>query len=536
MESSVLGFQGDMRSFCKQPCLSRNGCALQWNGEIFELHPKSVFDFRSNSSDTEVLCENLSKTTTTEQITSIISSIIGPWSMTFWHSKLSQLWIGRDTVGRRTLCWNSNYREKLIIISSIVIDFKSNSIINNQELKFLEDCQFEEIPANRLFCCDFNFSPNTSERDLENDCLDQCTRLYERIENINWNQPIEISSLPNCSVPKRFNTDLPEADLDEVLRSSKFIIPNYIVDQFYNVLLKSIDLRANNQPNLCKSCILTSQQCSHSSLAILFSGGIDSTVIAALAHLTFKPDNRPIDLLNVAFDQDASDRQTGIESWLELCAIYPTRPFNFVEIDIGPEELGSLRETHIRCLMEPKCTVMDYSIGCAVWFAARGRGLIRNKIDLNSRQPYQSPARIIFVGMGADEQLGGYSRYRSHFKKSQPGDWKSLIDELQFDIGKISIHNLGRDDRVVGDHGVEARLPYLDENVINFLNNLPVWLKCNLYLERGRGEKWLLREVAQKLGLKNSARNLKRAIQFGSKIVRHQNGSVNGYDDAKKLF
>lgn len=108
MESSVLGFQGDMRSFCKQPCLSRNGCALQWNGEIFELHPKSVFDFRSNSSDTEVLCENLSKTTTTEQITSIISSIIGPWSMTFWHSKLSQLWIGRDTVGRRTLCWNSN--------------------------------------------------------------------------------------------------------------------------------------------------------------------------------------------------------------------------------------------------------------------------------------------------------------------------------------------------------------------------------------------------------------------------------------------
>ena len=69
------------------------------------------------------------------------------------------------------------------------------------------------------------------------------------------------------------------------------------------------------------------------------------------------------------------------------------------------------------------------------------------------------------------------------------------------ELGQISSRNLGRDDRVIGDHGKEARFPFLNENTVSFLNFLPVWEKANLTLSRGIGEKRILHLAALELGL-----------------------------------
>jgi hypothetical protein len=46
----------------------------------------------------------------------------------------------------------------------------------------------------------------------------------------------------------------------------------------------------------------------------------------------------------------------------------------------------------------------------------------------------------------------------------------------------------------VSDHGVMARFPYLDENLVNFLCELDTGIKCCLDYPRGVGEKLILRQ------------------------------------------
>jgi asparagine synthetase B (glutamine-hydrolysing) len=130
---------------------------------------------------------------------------------------------------------------------------------------------------------------------------------------------------------------------------------------------------------------------------------------------------------------------------------------------------------------------------------------------------YQTNTKILLLGMGADEQLGGYGRHRTKFLL---GGWSNLIKELQFDLSRISVRNLGRDDRCISDHGREARFPFLDEDVVNFLSSIPIWLKIHPNFNKGFGDKYILRKLADHLGLKESAWIAKRAIQFGSRVSK----------------
>lgn len=54
------------------------------------------------------------------------------------------------------------------------------------------------------------------------------------------------------------------------------------------------------------------------------------------------------------------------------------------------EELSLEREKIIRHLVAPLASVLDDSIGCALWFAGRGQGSAK---DL----PYISPSRVRIV-------------------------------------------------------------------------------------------------------------------------------------------
>ena len=187
---------------------------------------------------------------------------------------------------------------------------------------------------------------------------------------------------------------------------------------------------------------------------------------------------------------------------------------------------------------------MDLNIGAALWLAARGAGTLHlptaqrgtpttgqysdssassNQAQVRASElgrAYVSQARVVFVGHGADEVFCGYGRHRTAFKF---GGLARLQSELEIDMRRLWLRNLGRDDRIIADNGREARHPFLDEALLAAVAALPLRCVADLRKGLGVGDKAVLRGVAARLGLAEAATRHKRAIQFGSRIGRLSN-------------
>jgi len=137
------------------------------------------------------------------------------------------------------------------------------------------------------------------------------------------------------------------------------------------------------------------------------------------------------------------------------------------QCNITQAELQLYRASRICDLLYPLRTILDESLGCAMWFASRAKGIL---YPIN--ETYESPCRILLLGIGADELFGGYMRHRTILKHK---GWDALIQELNLELARISERNLSRDDRIVSDHGKQSRLPYLDENLVKYVQNIKPW-------------------------------------------------------------
>jgi asparagine synthetase B (glutamine-hydrolysing) len=169
-------------------------------------------------------------------------------------------------------------------------------------------------------------------------------------------------------------------------------------------------------------------------------------------------------------------------------------------------------------LIHPHNTEMDLSIGYALYFAARGSGVASTNSQMTP-VAYHTPARVLLSGLGADELFGGYTRHATAWMRR---GFTGLLDELKLDVDRLGKRNLGRDDRVISHWGREVRFPYLDEALVKWAVECPIWEKCgfqsNILAEQGNPDlepgKKVLRLLAYELGMHSVAQEKKRAVGF----------------------
>ncbi|CEL57641.1 Asparagine synthetase domain-containing protein 1 OS=Danio rerio GN=asnsd1 PE=2 SV=1 [Rhizoctonia solani AG-1 IB] len=508
----------DSPGMCFQPHIGSDGSIFAWNGEIFHGIP-----VHNNENDGLKLFNMIqSSRGDIDSLATILSELEGPYAFAYLHKSSQMLYFARDPLGQRSLLLHLPTPSEPIFLLCSASNHRS--------------VDYEEISTSGIYSISLKGDIFESAKSLT--CTPRVKSAFDGWKTLNRIVPSEASSPLSIEQVEDFISRL-----DDSVKSRVENIPS-----------NNVDLLQSEKPV--------------ARVGVLFSGGIDSSVVAYLTS-RHVPRDEPIDLLNVGFENprtlnasqnksnrdkkkrkkgskapDASrtasdsivseglktgtynvpDRLTGLEQLDELRKLCPYRKWNFVCVDISYEECKQ-EEPRVMALMHPSNTVMDLSLANALYFASRGKGVIYG----SEGEEYVSPAKVLLSGLGSDELLGGYSRHKIAYNQ---GGWDGLVSELQLDLDRLPTRNLGRDDRVISANGRESRYPFLSLVLVSYLAQLPVEIKVDprLTLQKeglgaGLGDKTLLRLAAERLGLVLASKRTKRAMQFGSRSARMDSGA-----------
>ncbi|CAL9248775.1 unnamed protein product [Arabidopsis halleri] len=480
----------------RQPLVDSSGNILAYNGEVF-----GGIELNSYDNDTEVLLKSLEKAKAL--VPDVLSMIKGPWAIIYWQETSRTLWFGKDAFGRRSLLvhWPT-VEDPRFLLSSVSPASSVSQGLDAENGNSLHRF-WEELP-----CGVYSISFGVSELCIRGEVTKHEWRNTIWKELIEWKRELVVPRPEDLSTSSHSG-----------IQEDKSVSTSLGFAQTVLAVLKESVRRRTSLHSIYQG------EKKAVPVAVLFSGGLDSMILAALLDQCLDP-KYEVDLLNVSFDgPNAPDRISAKAGIKELKKIAPLRRWKLVEIDADLSKL-TFETKRVMSLINPADTYMDLNIGTALWLAARGDGWIHEDNENPSveedkqRVKYKSDARILLVGAGADEQCAGYGRHRTKYRN---GSWVALDQEMKLDMQRIWKRNLGRDDRCIADNGKEGRFPFLDEDVIKTLLDIPLWEIADLKQPSGKGDKKILRQVAKLLGLHEVAKMPKRAIQFGSRIARESN-------------
>ena len=380
--ASVLHMRG--ASIVPQPLLHEDtGCVLLWNGEAYRGPGIGPADH-----DTARLLPLLAAADDPRQV---LEAVEGPYAFIFWRPTTKTLWFGRDKLGRRSLVMRyaaAGDATQLIVSSVPCADGPDGGGVRgntacDEEAAPPVDAAWQEVPVTGLFSVVLEEGGGG-------------------LSEHPWHCPLVSLHASKAA--------------DEPVDAAATDSPTAAVDAYLEALSEAVRARVQALPAGAPAGPAPSHADpdvpgpTGANVAVLFSGGIDSMLLAALAHRHVPPDD-PIDLLNVAFGEFPSqtpDRIGSLNGLLELKAIAPDRVWNLVEIDLTAEEALEATPRVVQ-LIHPCNTVMDVNIATVLWTAAgaQGRVCLEPQHCATESRAVRYSSGVAGAGQSADPSVEG---------------------------------------------------------------------------------------------------------------------------------
>ena len=445
----------------RQPIIS-NDLVLVFNGEIYNFNHLESFleenndNYNKSKSDSQLLAnlidyyyglyhsENQNESEILlESVKSVLPQLDGDYSFAVYDRKYKNLLISRDSIGVKPLFYGIDKEKDLNAFASEKKALWKAGIIDEN----IHDLQ----PGSILY--------NWETVDLEDN-------LINSIINTDFKE-----------IKSNFNEYKDYLDTKDDYKVYKELL----IDDLYSAVEKRVENISN--------------------VGLIFSGGVDSTILAVLLKQIAEKRNNEKDSLplNIRLYSVGVENSQDIK-FSEDIAEDLNLPLKTIIID----------ENTVKESMRPVLTaieddnVMKLGVGMTIYLAAKAMKEDNIKVALS--------------GQGADELFGGYNRYLKHFEDNTLFDaYFDLDEEIYHDIANMYHVNLERDDAVSMANGVELRVPFLDKDIINLALDIPAKYKIKDNEDVLR--KHILRDAAKSIGVPDYiADRPKKAAQYGSGI------------------
>jgi len=215
---------------------------------------------------------------------------------------------------------------------------------------------------------------------------------------------------------------------------------------------------------------------------ILFSGGVDSTLIAFVA----KKLGKKFTCYTTTLEEPGLKKGEDLE-YSEKIAKHLGFELKVVKLNLKEAE-GYIKKT---IKITGKNDVVSVGVGATFIPACE--------------QAQKDGIRIIFSGLGSEELFAGYERHEKA---------EDINKECQEGLKNIKARDLDRDEAIAKHYNLELRIPFLDKELIDYALKIPGELKIKEGIK-----KFILRKAAINIGLPEEyAMRKKRAAQYGSRM------------------